>query len=76
VALRSLGLGWLGHDSLRGIDGSKVQLFAPTGVPLPDQACRLGISIQEATKQMRGIILWLLGVPLVVIILLYVFNVL
>jgi hypothetical protein len=34
----------------------------------------LGLRIER--QRMRGIILWLLGVPLVVIILLYVFNIL
>jgi hypothetical protein len=51
--------------------------YLPTAsIPLPDQGCRLGIFIQGRRGTMRGIILWLLGVPLVVIILLYVFNIL
>jgi hypothetical protein len=51
-----------------------MQLFASKGVPLLDQLATVGIEI--ARQHMRGIILWLLGVPLVVIILLYVFNIL
>jgi hypothetical protein len=31
---------------------------------------------EEGRKQMRGLILWLLGVPISIIILLYLFNVL
>jgi hypothetical protein len=52
----------------------KMQLFALEGVPLLGQPATNGNAIER--QRMRGIILWLLGVPLVVIILLYVFNIL
>ena len=48
--------------------------MARAGVPLRDPR---GERCQEKERtDMRGIILWLLGVPIFVIILLYVFNIL
>jgi hypothetical protein len=70
---RFLGLSGLGHACLQGI-GLKGN-YLPRLAFLQSSSSAWN-SVKEATKKMRGIILWLLGVPLVAIILLYVFNIL
>ena len=42
----------------------------------PNKGCRaIAITQEEEVEVMRGVLLWLLGIPIPVIILLYVFHV-
>jgi hypothetical protein len=47
---------------------SATERFAPARVPQP-------ATLLERRREMRGVLLWLVGIPIPIIILLYLFNV-
>jgi hypothetical protein len=53
------------------VQGAKQELATNPCVPICKQAARMA----WRTDPMRGVLLWLIGIPIPIIILLYLFNV-